>query len=64
MAKTPAKTPRKAAPKKKEEPVKPAELSGSSEPASPRGEGAPPAPAAAPRSGGPAPVSDFLQELR
>ena len=55
----------KAAPKKKEEPAKPAELSGSADPAAPRGESAPPpAPVTAPRSSGPAPVGDFLQELR
>lgn len=54
----------KAAPKKKEEPAKPAELSGTGEAVPPRGDAPAPTPAVAPRSSGPAPVGDFLQELR
>ena len=52
----------KVAPKKKEEPAKPADLSAPPDGTAPRTE--PAAPAAAPRSSGPAPVGDFLQELR
>lgn len=56
----------KAAPKKKDEAAKPAEPTLMSETAAAHGDTAATssAPAAAPRSSAPAPVSDFLQELR